>query len=187
MSDVVSVGQLTTPTAMARRASWMRRFDVGQPPAPRPAPVLAADLFDPTLYPAPDATMTLAGWAESNGWHVIMTYARGTSMSAKGAPGRVVDSLAIRCWRFPGQRAVAVYEDGEAAGGWLWEAGQIPRNAGVAALKLALDGTEPRPKVESVKGACETCSNLVAINRDGTLRVHGPRDGRCAGRRPVAV
>lgn len=189
MTDVVSVGDLTTEPARRRRASWMRQLDVGQPPVPHPTPVLGADLFDPTLYPAPDAALTLAGWAGSNGWHGVLTYARGTTLTGKGRPGRVVDSLAMRCWRFPGQRAVAIYEDGRAAGGWLWRAGQIPRDVGVAALKMALDGTEPteRPKLEAVKGACEACAALVAINKDGTLRVHGPKDSRCAGRRPIAA
>jgi hypothetical protein len=189
VSDVVSVGDLVTPAAMARRASWMSRFDVNDPPAPHPAPVVGAEPFDPTLYPAPDAAMSLAGWAQLNDWCVTMTYARGTSIDARGRPNRVVDSLAVRMWRFPDQRAVATYMDGRADGGWMWLVGQIPRDVGVAALKLALDGTEPiaRPKLESVKGACEACGNLVVINKDGTLRVHGPRDARCAGRKPLAV
>lgn len=187
MTDVVSVGELTSATARTRRADWMTLFDVGQPPRRHPAPVLSVQPFDPTLYPAPDAALTLAGWAEANDWSVSLTYARGTIQDARGRPGRVVDSLAVRMWRFPDQRAVATYEDGRASGGWLWRTGQLPRDVGVAAVKLALDGTEPAPKAEQVKGACQVCVALVALNKDGTLRVHGPKDDRCHGGRRIPL
>ena len=45
--------------------------------------------------------------AETCGWSVIATYARGT---APGRPPRVVDSLALRMRRGP-RRAVGVWED----------------------------------------------------------------------------
>lgn len=187
MTDVVSVGELTSATARTRRADWMTLFDVGQAPRRHPVPVLGAQPFDPTLYPAPDAALALAGWAEANGWAVTMTYARGTTQDGRGRPGRVVDSLAVRMWRFPDQRAVATYEDGRASGGWLWRTGELPRDVGVAAVKLALDGTEPAPKAEQIKGACQVCAALVALNKDGTLRVHGPKDDRCHGGRRIPL
>lgn len=33
---------------------------------------------------------------------------------------------------------------------------------------------------------CEVCDRMIPINKDGTLRTHGPRKERCAGGRPSA-
>lgn len=174
---------------LSRRADWMRVYDGGQPPVARPAPTLGCVEWDPTLYPAPDAALSLAGAAELAGWSVTVTYARGTALS-----GRLVHSVAVRCWRFPDERAVVTYVDGKSDTGWLWTVGEIPRSVGVAAVKAAMGSADPidldaltvaKPSAE--KGACQVCSTLVGINKDGTLRVHGPKDDRCHGGRRVPL
>lgn len=194
MTDVVSVGDLITAPARAKRAAWMERRDVGAPPAPHPAPLVPARPVGLDT-PCPPAALAACRAAEAAGWSVSLVYARGTVMHADGSAGRLVESVSLRAWRFPGERAVALWyrPDGcppgswSAESGWLWVDGQLPRSVGVGAVKDALaDRTAPAP---TVKGACVACGALVAITKAGALRVHGPKSARCigGGQRPLAV
>lgn len=192
MTDVVSVGDLTGTVARTRRADWMTRFDVGQPPPRHPAPVVPARLAVAGEVPASAAA--LADAAVKTGWSASVVYAAGTAMDARGRPAGLVESVSVRCWRRGGQRAVACWLRPLPAGnwradsGWVWRTGQIPRKVGVDATSRHVSDRPPAaPRAEQIKGACESCGQPVAINKDGTLRVHGPRDGRCGGRRAVAV
>lgn len=205
MTNVVSVGDLTTESARRRRTDWMRRYDVGEAPAPIERPAVVAypvPLTGDRPHPIPPVALDLIGPAAAQGWHVELFYSQGQRLGAKGkslGPGHMIS---VRAYRFPADRCVLTYvstqgKDWSAGDGWLFGIGQRPRKVGVAAAKLALTGSAPpedltaaeltRPKLEAVKGACETCAALVTINKDGTLRVHGPKDSRCAGRRPIAA
>lgn len=55
------------------------------------------------------------------GWTFQATYARGTSISRRGDPGPVVDSLALRFQGDDGRRAVAVWTDGKFEMAYLWD------------------------------------------------------------------
>lgn len=210
MTSVVSVGDLTTEGARAKRAAWMRHYDVGRPPAPHPLPVIVAtpvslDRTGEELEPAPQVAhqaIGLAGPAAANGWFIEIFHSRGTVLHATGKPGRLVDVTAVRAYRFPVQHAAATWyrpvtrkgpsKDWEAGDGWLWRDG-LPRSVGVGAVKDVLLGASieqaTAPKPPTAKGACQVCAALVGINKDGTLRVHGPKDDRCSGSRrpPLAV
>jgi hypothetical protein len=197
MTSVVSVGDLQTERARATRAAWMEVFDVGRPPAPHPAPIV------PARPPRPDDHLTgpfgavLLG-ALAAGWLASAFYSRGTKMAATGKPGRLTEVVSLRCWRFPNQRAALTWErpdGGEwgAGDGWAWEVGQRPVAYGVEQTKVwMIKGitpvrTEDKPPAD--KGACQVCAALISLNKNGTLRVHGPKTDRCVGgkRPPLAA
>lgn len=195
MTDLVSVGDLQAPSAMARRAGWMERFDVGLPPAPHPAPLVPGRPIT-TQDPCPGPVPSLILRAVAAGWLVRVIYSRGTIMHATGKPGRLAECVSVRCWRFPGQRAVLTWErpDGgswNADGGWVWQAGQLPIDYGVEQAKnwVTRDVVPVRvsDRPPAGKGACQECGNLISLNKDGTLRVHGPKDARCPGGRRVGL
>lgn len=197
MTDLVSVGDLTTAPAMARRAGWMERFDVGLPPAPHPAPLVPGRPIT-TGDSCPGAVPSLVLAADRAGWRVLVIYSRGTVMHATGKPGALAEVVSVRCWRFPGQRAVLTWErpdrgDWSAGDGWVWQVGQPPVNYGVEQAKSWVGkGVVPvrvSDRSPADKGACQECGNLISLNKDGTLRVHGPKDARCHGgkRLPVAT
>jgi hypothetical protein len=92
-----------------------------QAPAPHPAPLVPARGAMPheiTRAPRTVAAMRSLGW--KCGWRANVTYAHGTSITAMGKPGRLLESLALRM-RYPAERyylgAVAVWET-NTKGGW---------------------------------------------------------------------
>lgn len=90
---------------------------------PYPAPEVSSRSGEPG--PHRDAVIGLMDLAESLGWSVDITYARGCfPHGATGKPGAVKDSLAVRVWR-GAVRAVAVYVGGST---WAWDtmAVQVP-------------------------------------------------------------
>lgn len=89
-------------------------------PAPE-VPALRIDLDDLRV---PRGAHMLAQAATRAGWGVVLTYARGTTLTAQGAPGRIVDSLAVRL-RLGGERAVAVWIDGKVSLAYTW-LGHVP-------------------------------------------------------------
>lgn len=165
----------------ARRRWTATHLDQEIPPAPHPAPEVTAR---PARAddPVPGAVADLAAAAERAGWDVLVTYARGTRMYADGSPGSVIDSVAVRMWRFPIERAVAVYENGSADTGWHWRVGELPRSIGVDAVKRVVTDRPPKVKTETAKRWCMHCAKDVAVNANGSLRVHGPKDNRCVGK-----
>jgi hypothetical protein len=134
--------------------------------------------------------------AHRAGWGVIAIYSAGTKMAATGKPGRLVEVVSVRCWRFPGQRAVLTWErpDGgewSADGGWVWEIGQLPVNYGVEQAKNWITKGVPPVRIEEKpapdKGACQVCGDMITLNKNGTLRVHGPKTDRCRGGRQLPI
>lgn len=179
------------------RTAWMRRLDAPDPPVPLSAPEVGARLALPG-DPVPPAVVELEHGAKALGWHVLVVYSRGTVMGAKGQALRVADAVSVRMWRFPGERAVALWVGGKADGGWFWNGpltvAIMAGNPGVAAVKAHVLGkdeggevretmlaTYARGKSESDKALCK-CGKLVTINKDGSLRQHGPKGARCEGR-----
>lgn len=149
------------------------------PIEPHPAPEVPCVTLDPAGIAryAPSPAILLAGYANQAGWAWSVTYARGTKHT-----GNVVDSIAVRMWRFPDQRAVALWEDGRAAGGWSWTVGALPVDVGVDVVKrLVADRPERAPREPAAKRWCMNCATEVSVRKDGALRVHGPKDNRCTG------
>lgn len=88
----------------ARRA-WME----GQSPTyiPHPQPEVMARPAQP--HEIPLGARRMAKVAEANDWNVLITYARGTTLTARGLAGKVVDDLLLRMARpAPGGYATAV-------------------------------------------------------------------------------
>jgi hypothetical protein len=196
--NVVSVGDLVTDAARATRAAWMRRLDVGDRPAPHPAPVVPGRPITPDDG-CPGSVPGLVLRAVDAGWHVQVIYAAGTTMHANSKPGRLVESVSVRCWRFPNERAVLLWHrpvpggSWGAVSGWVWAAGHLPVDYGVQqATDWVTKGITPvrtadQPAAD--KGACRVCAGLFKINKNGTLGVHGPKTERCLGGKhpPLAV
>ena len=84
---------------------------------PHPKPEVPARPARPEEIPS--AASKLAELAQQQGWYVEITYARGTSLTANGRPGRVVDSIAVRAVK-NNRRLVATWVDGKRSGGWGW-------------------------------------------------------------------
>lgn len=102
------------------------------------------DVRDDSLYvhPAPEVTSVpvmpdsdqvcssargLVKYAEGLDWSVTITYARGSTLpwtlSGARCDSKLIESLALRMWRFPDQRAVMIYKDGKPDYGFIWRAG----------------------------------------------------------------
>lgn len=102
------------------------------------------DVRDDSLYvhPAPEVTSVpvtpdsdqvcasargLVKYAESHDWSVTITYARGFTLpwtlSGAQRESKLIDSLALRMWRFPDRRAVMSYVDGKPEHGFMWREG----------------------------------------------------------------
>jgi hypothetical protein len=198
--SVVSVGDLTTPTARARRAEWMQRFDVGAPPEPIGRPLVTAtavgvgtDLTDFLPPPALD----LLGPAAARGWYVELYYSKGPRLGANGKDLGIGECVSVRAYCFPAQRCVITYErsasqkDWSAGDGWLWMVGAGPRKVGVAAAKAALTGQTAAersygeaPYDFQQRRLCPSCAKSILLTKAGQFRIHGPKDNRC--RPPMA-
>lgn len=82
---------------------------------PYPAPVVSSR--DGVQGPRKTAVASMVRLAESHGWTVAVTYAKGSFPHAStGRPGAPKESLAVRMARGP-ERAVAVYVGGST---WSW-------------------------------------------------------------------
>jgi hypothetical protein len=91
----------------------------------------------------PLGAQRLAERAARASWRGAVTYARGWRYARRGRPAKVVPvevhSVAVRLAHPSGWRAVAVWENGDTVGAWLWlPAGrgpyQLPHDVGVAAV-----------------------------------------------------
>lgn len=122
----------------AVRARW-----TDAPAAPWPAP--EAPCRPAVAGQIPRGALKLQRAAQGAGWTVLATWARGTKMGARGAPGAVVESLALRMEAGgSGWRAVAVWLDGKFADSWVWRpaAGTWPARLGAVELHTFLAGAE---------------------------------------------
>jgi hypothetical protein len=96
-------------------------------------------------YLKKSAVVSMVKLAESLGWVVVVTHARGCLPSVGGKPSRQRDSLALRMSRGQ-ERAVAVYTDAPTEGAtWSWDSmyrwinhSPLQRYASVTAFKKAL-------------------------------------------------
>lgn len=84
---------------------------------PWPAPEIASHEV-PADYLGKSAVIRMATLAESKGWTVQVTHAKGSFPSVGGRPGPARDSLAVRMWRRE-DRAVAVYV--QCSKTWDWK------------------------------------------------------------------
>lgn len=118
----------STATAFARQ--WGGGED--NTPAPHPAPEVALrDATEAEIGRSPRAMRKLAQGA---GWAVRVTYSRGTTMTAKGKPGKVVDAVAVRMHAV-NRLAWGVWHNGSYDSGQIWERGfTVPRNVGATEL-----------------------------------------------------
>jgi hypothetical protein len=80
-----------------------------------PAPLVRArPAFDVEI---PRTCRTLMATAEATGWQAEASYAHGTSITAQGQPGRLVESVVLRLW-WGDHRLVATWHDGKFKSGW---------------------------------------------------------------------
>jgi hypothetical protein len=80
-----------------------------------PAPLVKArPAFD---FELPRTAKTLLATAEATGWKARASYAQGTTVTAQGKPGRVVESVVLRLW-WGHHRCVATWHDGKFSSGW---------------------------------------------------------------------
>jgi hypothetical protein len=86
-------------------------------------PLMRLKRGDPRI---PRSPRLLLEDAERWGWSVVPTYCRGTKIGAHGRPGKVVDSLALRCRR-GAWYVVLVWHDGGTVGGFVRPPGELPR------------------------------------------------------------
>lgn len=139
MGDM-TVTTLETYAAGAHRWRVEYRKRVAETPAPAggpwPAPEVVARLA--TVSEVPRGALVVQRAAQRAGWLVVPTYARGTALAARGKPGKVVDSLALRMRRpSDGLRAVAVWIDGGFCIGYAWRPGvEWPGKVNVTDLRI---------------------------------------------------
>lgn len=88
-----------------------RRADQPADPVPHPRPEVPATAVGLDDDRVPLGARRLAKAAHLAGWRVLARYARGTTLDARGRPGRVVDDLALRLQRGR-QGAVAHWVNG---------------------------------------------------------------------------
>jgi hypothetical protein len=101
------------------------------PPARYPDPQVPGTVADEADIPA--SARAWRAKAQSHGWTVTVTYARGTKPDQWGRPGRVIQSLALRMRHPDGRRAAALWEAPEGSGPWkvkkvyAWGPETLPR------------------------------------------------------------
>lgn len=109
-----------------------------------PQPEIRARDAQPTEVPV--GARRLAKVGEAHGWNVAVTYARGTSMTATGRPGKVVDSILLRMARpAPGGYAcaVATWVDAKFDFGYAGMPGECGHRVGARELRAFLETSEP--------------------------------------------
>ncbi len=116
-----------------------------QAPQPHPAPlVVARSATAQEIARAPRTVASMRSLAWKCGWRANVTYAQGTSVTAQGKPGRLVESLALRM-RYASKEApdflgaVAVWETNTRGGwaldmAWFW-----PTTGGAFPMRLGAD------------------------------------------------
>lgn len=131
---------VASPIDAAARRTWSMSRD-GEGLASHPPPEVPAR--PATGAEVPTGARELAVLAAGRGWQGAVTYARGYGIhSAHGAVLGLRHSVAVRLWHPDGRRAVAVWVNSGAAGGWVMVPGDMPRKVGVAGVKkwVASDG-----------------------------------------------
>lgn len=110
------------------------------PPAPYPAPEVPRRPAVPSEVPR--NASALAWDAQTAGWSVGITYARGTRMGARGKPLGVVDSIAVTCLR-PAECAIGIWLNGAYEVGWTILRGQGLQRHGWQELRRIAKATPP--------------------------------------------
>lgn len=90
-----------------------------------------------TTGEVPRSPKLMMARAEAAGWAVRATYARGTTMTAKGKPGKVVDSIALR-FHMANRAAWAAWHNGLFDSAQVWERGGAPKSVGATELSTWL-------------------------------------------------
>lgn len=105
--------------------------------APHPAPEVPCR--PATEDEIPRAAKLMRKRAETAGWAVAVTYARGTVMYLTGKPGAVVDSIALRLHK-PNRYAWAIWYGTrfEAAQAWDRDVSPFAKNVGAKQLSAWL-------------------------------------------------
>jgi hypothetical protein len=127
------------PRMQARR-EWLAR----QQPVhvQHPLPEVRARQAAPDEIPR--GAGTIAKVAERCKWTVKVTYARGTSLTAGGKPGKVVDSVLVRMVRTDGDgyaHAVATWVDGKFDLAYVGRPHELARKVGAKELRVFLEAT----------------------------------------------
>lgn len=102
----------------ALRAPYVPPVKEAEGLPPHPAPQVTSLQPVPEGVEPPAVVRVLKAKAESAGWSVNLTYARGNGVhGSTGRPTKLVESWALRCWRGT-ERAVAVYAGGSWSDMW---------------------------------------------------------------------
>lgn len=134
------LGSVATPMPLdaAARRAWSARVDAAER-VPHPAPQVPAR--QAYAGEVPSGARALAELAAARGWQGAITYARGNGVhSSHGAVLGLRHSLAVRLWHPDGRRAVALWLNAAAAGGWTMVPGDMPRKVGVKAVTAWIKG-----------------------------------------------
>ncbi len=92
-----------------------------------PAPIIPCQPAEEAEMPR-NAKALLAA-ASAAGWRGRATYAKGTALSAKGEPTKVVESIVVRLRR-PPLAAVAWWWDNKFIGAYVWTVFSAPKALG---------------------------------------------------------
>lgn len=119
-----------------------RRWQAEQAPkyVPHPQPEVRARDAQPSEIPI--GARRIAKVADANGWNCNITYARGTTLTARGLPGKVVDSILVAMARptVGGyQCAVASWIDGGFDLAYIGNRREIARKVGARELRSFLE------------------------------------------------
>jgi hypothetical protein len=127
-------GKHCYPLNQDARRRW-HDAQAGEIPSHPPPEVVARDAQP---HEVPTGAKRMLKAAQGAGWRARAVYARGTSMTARGTPGRVVDSVLVAALRGSAY-LVATWVDGVFDLAYIRAVGEHPRKVGARAARAFID------------------------------------------------
>jgi hypothetical protein len=117
-----------------------RAYDAAQSPPYVPHPLPEVLARDAQPHEVPLGAKRIAKIAEAAGWLTAVTYSRGTTMTARGATGKVADCLVLRAMRPADMaHAVASWLDGGFEFAYVGLRGELARKVGARDLRTFIE------------------------------------------------
>lgn len=136
MPDLSIPKGVSRPSSLDARRAWR----AAQQPAyvPHPEPEVRARQAQPDEIPT--GAKRIAKTAGAHGWAVRVWYSRGTTLTARGLPGKVVETVLVGMIRPADRsRAVASWLDGAFELAYIGLRGGLAVRVGARALKAAVE------------------------------------------------